>query len=695
MLGPEERGQLAFLHAAHEQIRLFVAFKHPGDDRAGDLAGELGAQGPVALRAAHGIPPEKLAEEVAGIGKARGLTDAGQDVLFDDLADHVVARDVEAVAECHVRLDAGGGGLIPGDGEGGDAQIDGSAADVHVGDAQGGRVRAAFAAHEREEVAGVALKLFGDLVVEVDELGAGGLIPAATDLRADPVVRAGVPHPLFGRIPLPPSEGFPDHAHCPRHPAAVDPLFGDGHGARHGEDDPLEAAGHVGLFALAALGRGVDGGERVHDDLAEEEHHGRAAGEMGLERHFGLLGAQDFGARGEARIVEAAQRRAFAVDLLDEHAPGDGRLQLGACAPRVEAPLLGAGGLVPQVAFGAGHAGIAFRTHGMLGEPGGFGADAHHRGPDKGRGAAARAGAQARIAEGGFRELDARGEGAGIGAIRLAQIPDLEQVAVVQVGLALGEGFHEHPGGAGVAEIEHEIHVHGRQVGGVHHAHGGDGSACGERLKERQVRGEVLHDERRILAPCGPPVVARGLVGIVDFGDPFVDPQRIEEPRVVAAFGRKGETGVLRHVVVAQGEILARGLFAFLNGRIEQEGQAVSAIGILAADVQAGPVARPLFAFERAVLPLLVGEPQEGHGNPAPRERFKSPVRVDLVVVVAGLPGIVQRHGDKLHLPAGRGDGRFPGLRDFTEIRPEPAEALRVEAAIQKLRAAARYDAHC
>lgn len=125
-----------------------------------------------------------------------------------------------------------------------------------------------------------------------------------------------------------------------------------------------------------------------------------------------------------------------------------------------------------------------------------------------------------------------------------------------------------------------------------------------ERLKERQVRGEVLHDERRILAPCGPPVVARGLVGIVDFGDPFVDPQRIEEPRVVAAFGRKGETGVLRHVVVAQGEILARGLFALLNGRIEQEGQAVSAIGILAADVQAGPVARPLFAFERAVLPI-------------------------------------------------------------------------------------------
>ena len=232
-------------------------------------------------------------------------------------------------------------------------------------------------------------------------------------------------------------------------------------------------------------------------------------------------------------------------------------------------------------------------------------------------------------------------------------------------------------------------------MGGVDHAHGGDGPACGERLKERQVRGEVLHDERRILAPCGPPVVARGLVGIVDFGDPFVDPQRIEEPRVVAAFGRKGETGVLRHVVAAQGEILARGLLAFLNGRIEQEGQAVGAVGILAADVQARPVARPLFAFERAVLPLLVGEPQEGHGNPAPRERFKRPVRVDLVVVVAGLPGVVQRHGDEFHLPARRGYGRFPGLRDFTEIRPEPAEALRVEAAIQKLRAAARYDAHC
>ena len=264
----------------------------------------------------------------------------------------------------------------------------------------------------------------------------------------------------------------------------------------------------------------------------------------------------------------------------------------------------------------------------MLGEPGGFGADAYHRGPDKGRGAAARAGAQARIAEGGFRELDARGEGAGIGAIRLAQIPDLEQVAVVQVGLALGRVSTSIPVEQGVAEIEHEIHVHGRQVGGVHHAHGGDGSACGERLKERQVRGEVLHDERRILAPCGPPVVARGLVGIVDFGDPFVDPQRIEEPRVVAAFGRKGETGVLRHVVVAQGEILARGLFAFLNGRIEQEGQAVSAIGILAADVQAGPVARPLSHLNAPSFHCSLESRRKGTGTQRPvnasRARFAS-----------------------------------------------------------------------
>lgn len=615
-------------------------------------------------------------------------------MLFGDLADYVVACDVEAVTECHVQLDAGGGGLTPGDGEGGDAQIDGSAADVHVGDAQGGRVRAAFAAHEREEVAGVTLKLFGDLVVEVDELGVGGLIPAATDLRANPVIRTGVPYPLFGRIPLSPSEDFPDHAHCPCHPAAVDPLFGDGYGARHGEDDPFEVAGHAGLFALAALGRGVNGDERVHDDLAEEEHHGRAAGEMGLEHHFGLLGAQDFGAWGEARIVEAAQRCAFAVDPLDEHAPGDGRLQLGACAPRTEAPLLDAGGPVLQVTFGAGHAGIAFRTHGMLGELGGFGTDAYHRGPDKDRDATARAGAQARITEGGFHELDARSEGVGINAIRLAQIPDLEQVAVVQVGLALGEGFHEHSGEAGVAEIEHEIYVHGRQVGGVHHAHGGDDSVCGERLKERQVRGEVLHNERCILMPCGPPVVARGLVGTVDLGNPSVDPQRIEESCIAAAFGRKGETGVLRHVAVAQGEILARGLFALLSDRTEQGDQAVSAVGILTADVQTGPVARPPFAFERAVLPLLVGEPQEGHGNLAPRECFKSPACVDLVVVAAGLSGVVQRHGNKLHLPTDRGDGRFPGLRGFTEIRPEPTEALRIEAAIQKLWAATRYDAH-
>ena len=99
---------------------------------------------------------------------------------------------------------------------------------------------------------------------------------------------------------------------------------------------------------------------------------------MGLEGDVGLLRAQDFGARGHARILEAGQRRAFAVDLLDEDAAGDGRFEFRTGAPGVEAPLLGAGGFVPEIALGAGHAGVAFRTHGVLGEAGGFRSDAHH-----------------------------------------------------------------------------------------------------------------------------------------------------------------------------------------------------------------------------------------------------------------------------------------------------------------------------
>ena len=693
----EEIRKPAFLRAAGKRIGVLVLFEHARHHGPGNLTGELGTERAVALRTANSVAAEKLSEKIAGIGESGGLSDAGQDMLLHDLADHVVARDVEAVPELHMRPDAGGGGLVAGDGEGGDAQIDGAAADIHVGDAQGGGFAVASAAHELEKAPGVALKLLGDFIVEVHELRAGGLVPTAPHVRADPVVGPGIAQALLGGVPLAPAEGLPDHPHGPRHPAAVDLLFRDGHGAGHGEDDPLEAAGHVGLFAFGALRRGVDGHERVHDDLAEEEHHGGTAGKMGLEGDVGLLRAQDFGARGHARILEAGQRRAFAVDLLDEDAAGDGRFEFRTGAPGVEAPLLGAGGFVPEIALGAGHAGVAFRTHGVLGEAGGFRSDAHHRGPDEGRGAAARAGAEAGIAEGCLREFDACGEGAGIGALGLAQIAYLKEIAVVQVGLTLRQGFHEHACGAGIAEVEHEVHIHGRQVSGVHHAHGGHGghgAARRKRLKQCEVGGEVLHDERRILTPAGPPVVTDGLVGVVDFGQPLVHPQRVEEPRVVTAFRRQGEAGVFRHIVGAEGEILARGLFALLDGGVEQEGQTVN-VAILAADVEARPVARALLTGEGPVLPLLVGKPQERHGNPAALEGIQRPDGVDFVIIVAGLSGVVHGHRDEFRRAARGGDGGFPALRHFAEVRPEPAQTFRVEAAVQKLRTPARNDAHC
>ena len=141
-------------------------------------------------------------------------------------------------------------------------------------------------------------------------------------------------------------------------------------------------------------------------------------------------------------------------------------------AAGVVAPGLLPRALVPEVALGAGHAGGAFRADGLRGQTGRLGADAYGRGPGKGRGLAAGAAAQGIIAEGGVHEFHPGLERVGVFQIGLAQVAQAQHVALVEVRAALGRRLHQDARGAGIADVQDQVHVHRRVPGRIDDLHG-------------------------------------------------------------------------------------------------------------------------------------------------------------------------------------------------------------------------------
>ena len=45
--------------------------------------------------------------------------------------------------------------------------------------------------------------------------------------------------------------------------------------------------------------------------------------------------------------------------------------------------------------------------------------------------------------------------------LRLIHVPELQEIAVVQVGDALGAGLDQDARGARVADVQHQVHVNG------------------------------------------------------------------------------------------------------------------------------------------------------------------------------------------------------------------------------------------
>ena len=446
-----------------------------------------------------------------------------------------------------MRHDTGRVALAAGQLIGGNGQIRCAAADVDGGNAHAGMIAVGGArfAHQAEKMMGVAVLFDGQLIVEQDQLRTTGFVPVATYLRAQAVIAALPLVLLLGQEPLAPAQGVPDHPHGPEHPTAEDAFFRHGHGRGHGEDQPPQPSGQIGQFPPGPGGRGIDGDQGLGEDFAHHEEHQGRTGKQGFKNGLGLLFLQGR-ALLEQRIAKAGQGRALRVELAGEQPAADHGLGLAA---GVVAPALLPRAFVPEIALGAGHAGGAFGADGLSCQACGFRPDTHGRRPGKSRALAARAPGKGVVAESRVHKFHAGFKGLGVDPVRLAEIAQFQQIAVIEIGDALGQGFHQYARGAGIADVQNQIHIHrcvavriddlGGQVveGQAHHFQPG------------QIAGQVFKNIGRFFLPGAAPVVFALPPGAVNAGKPFIHPGCVEEPGIVAHLTGQHEMSVGRHVL--------------------------------------------------------------------------------------------------------------------------------------------------
>ena len=363
----------------------------------GDLQRELLAQVALDHVLAAAVAAHQLGHQVGGVGdagRAHRRLDRRQDMGLHDAQQDVVARDVEALAELLLgeQRDRGAGAL---EAVAVDDEVGGAAADIDAGDRERAVARpAARLAGDLEEAPRIAAEIARHLGVEIDELGAARLVPVGQHARR----RRG------GIVELP-AHHHPHEVARGLGALAEDQALGERHAGRQGEHDAAQPPRRLGMGPPAALLRRVHQGERLQQHLRQHEGHDRGARIERLE-HRQVIGRIGVG-------VDQMQRLALLVDELG-HRPGGRRhrgLVLG--IGDVEAPFARLRFLVPQVALGARHAGIALGAAPARGKPRRLRPDARHGRPDEGVGAAAQP-RQMVLAEPGLRELDSRFEGLGM-----------------------------------------------------------------------------------------------------------------------------------------------------------------------------------------------------------------------------------------------------------------------------------------
>ena len=246
--------------------------------------------------------------------------------------------------------------------------------------------------------------------------------------------------------------------------------------------------------------------------------------------------------------------------MADERAGGDRTaIAAGSVRSGVEAPGVMAGVGVPQIALGAGQAGVAFGTVAEIGQRLCLETDPCHRRPQES--AAPAAPRQLFVAEPAAHELDPAGERFVVDPLRLAQIAQFQPVAVVHVHRIVAAAFHQHAAGAGIADIQHQIHVHRPiEPGGRFAVHEGEAQPWRpHRSLQQGQHGEPGGRRVRAGAQLGFVHPARGaapsFVGVKPLMQPFAHPFLFQKPAGVGLGVAQGEFLAGLHVQRAGGEI--------------------------------------------------------------------------------------------------------------------------------------------
>ena len=230
----------------------------------------------------------------------------------------------------------------------------------------------------------------------------------------------------------------------------------------------------------------------------------------------------------------------------------------------------------------------------------------------------------------------------------LIHVPQLQQIAGVEVRSALDPGLDQYPRSARIADVEDQVDIDGHMLRGID-----DVDAEGflllllrlsvarpvvvgreadvQHLQQGEIGREMLHLVHVVLVP------ALDLPLAPDVPQPFVHPGFLEEPGIVADMPGQTELCMGIDVLGREGGIGQVGL-TLLDLHVEGQDDA-QGIGLVIAQGKAdtSPVGRAAFHPPRfAVVPELFPFAEKGEGYPLPQPGLEDLASVQLVTVTTG-----------------------------------------------------------
>ena len=328
--------------------------------------------------------------------------------------------------------------------------------------------------------------------------------------------------------------------------------------------------------------------------------------------------------------------------------------------PAVVAPALGRGAHVPQIALGGRQAGRALVAQPGAGQAHCLRPNTHRAGPREGGGATA-APADGIPSERRAGELDPAVKRALVQVLGPGQVAQRERVAVGQVHALARMLLDQDAAGAGVAEVQHQVHRNrlvapvGRH--GVQELHARQGVGGLQQGKHDLVAGVVLAGPGQVLGPQRPAGAGGRQHLDQHLPQPVAHPGLGGEPGVGAGWGGEDELLLCLAVLGAGGDVGAAGRLG-QQGGVEGDSQQVGAAGLhggVGHDAGADPVGGALAV--RLLPGAAAGQELEvGQGHPTACVHVKRLAPADGVGFVSRRHVAAQRLG---HLPGFKIGGQF------------------------------------